>query len=113
MKVLVVAEENQVVQKLERALKNIDSSIRIIGAVPAIFDSADWLQQHGIPDIILINKKIMQQKQLFPLHQNVVKATVIFQVHSDEFTFQAFRLSHLEHLFPEADFHSIKKENGI
>jgi DNA-binding LytR/AlgR family response regulator len=54
MKVLVVAEENQVVMKLEKALKNIDNSIRIIGTVPAIFDSAAWLAQHGAPDVILI-----------------------------------------------------------
>ena len=39
MKVLVVAEENQVVLKLEKALKNIDNSIRIIGAVPAVVKS--------------------------------------------------------------------------
>jgi DNA-binding LytR/AlgR family response regulator len=54
MKVLVVAEENQVILKLEKALKNIDNSIRIIGTVPAIFDSAEWLAQHGAPDVILI-----------------------------------------------------------
>ena len=53
MKVLVVAEENQVVLKLEKALKNIDS-VRIIGTVPAIFDSAAWAAQHGTPDVILI-----------------------------------------------------------
>lgn len=113
MKVLVVAEEYHIVLKLEKALKNIDSSIRIIGAVPAVFDSADWLQQHGVPDIILINKQAMRRKQLHSLQENGIKATVIFQVHSDEFTFQAFRIAHLEHLFPEVAIHSIKKQNGV
>jgi two-component system, LytTR family, response regulator LytT len=54
MKVLVVAEENQVVLKLEKALKDIDNSIRIIGTVPAVFDSAEWWAQNGSPDVILI-----------------------------------------------------------
>jgi DNA-binding LytR/AlgR family response regulator len=54
MKVLVVAEENQVVLKLEKALKNIDQSIRIIGAVPAVFNSVNWYTQNGSPDVILI-----------------------------------------------------------
>jgi DNA-binding LytR/AlgR family response regulator len=54
MKVLVVAEENQVVSKLEKALKNIDNSIRIVGAVPAVVKSGEWLEQHGRPDLILI-----------------------------------------------------------
>lgn len=57
MKVLVVAEENQVVLKLEKALKNIDNSIRIIGAVPAVVKSSEWLQQHGGPDLILITSQ--------------------------------------------------------
>ncbi len=58
MKVLVVAEENQVVLKLEKALKNIDNSIRIIGAVPTMVKSGEWLEQHGKPDLILITSQL-------------------------------------------------------
>jgi len=54
MKVLVVAEKDQVVLKLEKALKDIDNSIRIISAVPAVVKSGEWLEQHGRPDLILI-----------------------------------------------------------
>lgn len=62
MKVLVVAEENQVVLKLEKALKNIDNSIHIIGAVPAIVKSNEWHEHHGGPDLILITSKSVIEK---------------------------------------------------
>jgi two-component system, LytTR family, response regulator LytT len=45
MKVLVVAEENQVVKKLEQALKNIDNSIRIIGTVNLVYRTRFLVRQ--------------------------------------------------------------------
>jgi two-component system, LytTR family, response regulator LytT len=102
MKVLVVEGEKRVVRILERALKRIDHSIRIIGTVPAIFASAHWLQQHGIPDIILMSEGAVKEHRIVDLSNGKINATVIFTVQSDQFTFYAFRISHLEHLLPAA-----------
>ena len=102
MKVLVVEGEKRVVRILERALRRIDHSIRIIGTIPAIFSSAHWLQQHGIPDIILVSEEVVKAQQLINLSESRINATVVFTVQSDQFTYYAFRISHLEHLFPEA-----------
>ena len=108
MNVLVVEGEKRVVRILERALRRIDHSIRIIGTIPAIFSSAHWLQQHGIPDIILVSEEVVKAQQLINLSESRINATVVFTVQSDQFTYYAFRISHLEHLFPEAaaDRHS-------
>ncbi|AXY75275.1 DNA-binding response regulator [Paraflavitalea soli] len=102
MKVLVVEGEKRVVRKLERALKRIDQSIHIIGTVPAIFASAHWLEQHGVPDIILMSEDAVKEYQVVDLSQGKMNATVIFTVQSDQFTFYAFRIGHLEHLLPAA-----------
>ena len=93
MKVLVVEEEQQIVRKLERILKRMDGSIRIIGTVPSVSSSAGWLQQHGAPDLILVNNKLSE------VTVPGIKATVIFTIQSDELTFQAFRVNNLRHLF--------------
>lgn len=100
MKVLVVEGEKRVVRILERALKRIDQSIRIIGTVPAIFSSAHWLQQHGVPDIILMSEEAAREHGIMDLSNGRINATVIFTVQSDQFTFYAFRLGHLGHLLP-------------
>jgi DNA-binding LytR/AlgR family response regulator len=110
MKVLVVEGEKRVVRILERALKRIDHSIRIIGTVPAIFASAHWLEQHGIPDIILMSEGAVKEHQMIDLSNGKINATVIFTVQSDQFTFYAFRIGHLEHLLPAAFMNRSQEE---
>lgn len=110
MKVLVVEGEKRVVRLLERALKKIDHSIHIIGTIPAIFASAHWLEQHGIPDIILMSERVVQEHQIADLSTGKINATVIFTVQSDQFTFYAFRISHLEHLLPAAFMNRLQDE---
>ena len=104
MKVLVVGEEKRIIRKLERVLKSMDDSLRIIGTVPSLFTSAIWLQ-YGVPDIVLVSKDIISERPFTPLHPSEVHATVIFTVQSDQFAFQAFRMQDLEHLFPAAAMH--------
>jgi two-component system response regulator LytT len=101
MTVLVVEEEKRIARKLERVLRNVDDSIRIIGTVPAIFLTAEWLQQHGIPDIILVSKESLQE-EISLLQSAEVYTTVTFTVQSDQYIFQAFRINNLEHLLPAA-----------
>lgn len=110
MKVLVVEGEKRVVRILERALKRIDDSIRIIGTIPAIFASAHWLEQHGIPDIILMSEGAVKEHQMIDLSNGRINATVIFTVQSDQFTFYAFRIGHLEHLLPAAFINRSQEE---
>ncbi|MBO9561604.1 MAG: LytTR family transcriptional regulator DNA-binding domain-containing protein [Niastella sp.] len=110
MKVLVVEGEKRVVRLLERALKKIDHSIHIIGTIPAIFASAHWLEQHGIPDIILMSERAVKEHQIADLSSGRINATVIFTVQSDQFTFYAFRISHLEHLLPAAFMNRVQEE---
>lgn len=102
MKVLVVEEEKRVIRILERALRRTDDTIRIIGTIPAIFASAHWLEQHGIPDIILMSEEAVKEHPMADWPAGGINATVIFTVHSDQFTFYAFRIGHLGHLLPAA-----------
>jgi Response regulator of the LytR/AlgR family len=88
MKVLVVEEEQQIVRKLERVLKSMDGSIRIIGTPPSLFSSNDWMKKYGAPDIVLVNKDILQR--LDNVFEKGVKATVTFTWQQDQFAFQAF-----------------------
>ena len=109
MKVLVVGEERRVIRKLERVLKSMDDSIRIIGTVPSIIASANWLSQHGIPDMILVHKEMISDSNQLSAEPAAVKATIIFTVESDQFAFQAFNSANLEHLYPAVSIDKFKR----
>lgn len=90
MKVLVVDEEKESVRKFERLLKNIDQSIKIIGFVPTLNLSADWISSNTKPDLILVNTKTLPDSGF--------NTTVIFSTPSEKYSFQAYRSSHFEDL---------------
>lgn len=115
MKVLVIDEERWSIRKLERILRNIDSSIRIVGAVPTLVSSAEWLNRHDAPDLILVNKELMRQ----PVANGAVSkvnTTVIFSTRSDDYTFQAYRFNNLPGFFkksaPKEDENSLPVLTG-
>ncbi|MFT3824693.1 MAG: LytTR family transcriptional regulator DNA-binding domain-containing protein [Chitinophagaceae bacterium] len=111
MKVLVVEEEKRIAVKLEKALKNIDYSIRITATTPAIFSSANWLQQCGVPDIVLMRKDIARNQQLTQIEPSTVNAIVMVRDEEQLFTFHAFRITHLEHLLPPAFFEKMESSD--
>lgn len=113
MKVLVVEGEKQVISKLEKALKSVDDSIHIIGADPTFFSSAQWMQQYGIPDLILMNRNEADPATSLQLNNDVIKATVTFYLSSDRYTFQAFRITTLGKLMPPVFRESAANHTGL
>lgn len=93
MKVIVVADEKRVVQKLEKALKSIDESLPIIGIAPGIFNSEGWNPEDSRADLILIGEHLAQA--VSRLQQSRISAIVIFSLPSEQFAFQAFRLANI------------------
>ena len=116
MKVLVVDEERWSIRKLERILRNIDSSIRIVGAVPTLVSSAEWLNRHEAPDLILVNKELMSQPSS-KASVSKINTTVTFSIRSDHYTFQAYRFNNLPGFFkkpvsPKEETVSLSVLNG-
>lgn len=113
MKVLVVGEEKRIIRKVERVLRSVDESIRIIGMVPSIIASANWLTQHGIPDIILVSKDIINNEREVVSQPEDVNATIIFTVESGQFAFQAFNSTNLEYLFPTVSISKFQRHIAV
>jgi two-component system, LytTR family, response regulator LytT len=113
MKVLVVGDERRIIRKLERVLRSMDDSIRIIGTVSSIIASVNWLTQHGVPDIILVHKEMISDGKPFQAEPAAVKATIIFTLQSDQFAFQAFNSTNLEYLYPAVSINKFQRHTSI
>lgn len=53
MRVLIIEDEQQSVEITRGALRSIDAKIEIVGALPSIKASVDWLRNNQEPDLIL------------------------------------------------------------
>lgn len=101
MKVLVVEEEKNTVEKLQEILQSIDTTIRIVGSVASISATIDWLQQNIVPDLILVNETLVASHSAQNFFEKEFKAVVTFSTRATDYRFEAFRFNNLPHLLPE------------
>ena len=58
MRVLIIEDEQQSVEITSGALRSIDGEIEIVGSLPSIKASVDWLRNNQEPDLILCDVRL-------------------------------------------------------
>lgn len=98
MKVLIVEDEELAVKKLQKTLAAVDESIDVVGTTDSIRNTVDWLQQHPVPDLILMDIELAdgQSFEIFKLTE--VKSPVIFTTSYDEYALKAFKVNSVDYL---------------
>jgi DNA-binding LytR/AlgR family response regulator len=98
MKILIVEDEDLAVKKLQKALSGVDVSSQVVGVTDSIKATAEWLQQHPAPDLILMDIELAdgQSFEIFNLVE--VKSPVIFTTSYDEYALKAFKVNSVDYL---------------
>lgn len=98
MKVLIVEDEDLAVKKLQKTLSAVDETIEVVGTTDSIKNTVDWLQQHPVPDLILMDIELAdgQSFEIFKLTE--VKSPVIFTTSYDEYALKAFKVNSVDYL---------------
>lgn len=113
MKVLVVDDVKHSSRKLERTLRKFDHTIQIVATVPSVPESLDWLKAHGSPDVILVSKEMLREKNPQLVSAFGLEATVIFSLDNDQYHFTAFRTNNLEYLAGKQLFTSAATDQAL
>ena len=92
MKILVVAEESQIVHTIKKALKDMDANIEIIGTTKFLPDSFEQAVQESLADMILINHDITGKNNNILGMNTGFKSTVTVTTPSKDYIFDAFRI---------------------
>lgn len=98
MRILIVEDEDLAVKKLQKALSGVDVSSQVVGVTDSIKATAEWLQQHPAPDLILMDIELAdgQSFEIFNLVE--VKSPVIFTTSYDEYALKAFKVNSVDYL---------------
>lgn len=98
MRVLIIEDEQQSVEITSGALRSIDGEIEIVGSLPSIKASVDWLRNNPEPDLILCDVRLEDGESFEILHRVRVSAPVGFITAYDEYAREAFRMHGLRYL---------------
>lgn len=98
MKVLIVEDEELAVKKLQKTLAAVDDTIEVAGVTDSIRSTVDWLQDHPVPDLVLMDIELAdgQSFEIFKLTE--VKSPVIFTTSYDEYALKAFKVNSVDYL---------------
>lgn len=98
MKIFIVEDEKPALNRLIHLLKEIDSTIEIIGHSDSIESTLHAFQQAIHPDLILMDIELADGQSFEIFKQIKINAPIIFTTAYDEFALQAFKLNSVDYL---------------
>lgn len=98
MNILIIENEELAVKKLQKTLLATDNTIKILGVCDSIKTSADWLEEHDPPDLILMDIELADGKSFEIFNLVEVKSPVIFTTSYDEYALEAFKVNSIDYL---------------
>ena len=97
MNVLIIEDESFAADKLERMLKEVDSSITILAKLGSIKESAKWLFKNTA-DLIFLDIQLSDGISFSIFEQVSINTPVIFTTAYDEYAIKAFQLNSISYL---------------
>lgn len=98
MNAIIIEDENLSAQRLEGMLKKCDSSIQVLAMLPSVAESVEWLRQHEMPDLVLMDIHL-EDDLCFKIFDLVpLTAPVIFTTAYDEYMIKAFKVNSIDYL---------------
>lgn len=98
MKVIIIEDEKPAADKLAKAIQKANKGIDIQAVLTSIQSSAEWLQQHPIPDLIFMDIQLGDGSS-FKIFDTVnISCPVIFCTAFDEYWQEAFEHNSIDYL---------------
>ena len=98
MKIFIVEDEDLAVKKLQRTLQSIGNDLEVAGTADSIASAIEWLQNHPVPDLILMDVELSDGQSFEIFNHLEIKHPVVFTTSYDEFALKAFKVNGFDYL---------------
>ena len=109
MNVLIVENEKPAAERLNRLLKIIDDSIKILATMDSVETTINWLQNNASPESIFMDIQL-DDGLCFELFESIkLEIPVIFTTAYDEYTLSAFKVNSVDYLLKPIEETPLRK----
>jgi DNA-binding LytR/AlgR family response regulator len=98
MKVIIIEDEAAAYNNIKQILKELDSSIEILGNFDTVTDSVLWLKSHQPPDLIFMDIQLADGSAFNIFECVNIEAPVIFTTAYDQYAIEAFKVNSIDYL---------------
>lgn len=108
MKVLIIEDEPQAVQRIERLVLELAPDAHIVGSLDSIKQSVNWFSSQSAPDLVLMDIQLADGVSFQIFEQCKVEAPVIFTTAYNEYALRAFKVNSIDYLLKPIDKSELK-----
>lgn len=98
MKVLIVEDETAAYESLVAILREIDSTIEVLGNTESVTQTINWLRNNPNPDLILMDIHLSDGSAFLIFERILVEVPIIFTTAYDEYAIDAFKVNSIDYL---------------
>ena len=109
MKILIIEDEPAAARRLQKLLGDIDPSYEVIGSLPSIEASVDWLNEQPSPDLILMDIHLADGSSFEIFEKVQIQSPVIFATAYDEYALKAFKVNAIDYLLKPIKQNELEK----
>ena len=103
MKVLIIEDEPQAAQRIEKLIQKIIPLASILAKLDTVKNSVAWLKSNRTPDLILMDIQLADGISFSIFDQCEVKSPVIFTTAYDEYALKAFKVNSIDYILKPID----------
>ena len=103
MNILIIEDEPQAAQRLEKLVRSILPSAKILPSIDTVKNSVQWLKSNDTPDLIFMDIQLADGISFQIFDQTEVKSPVIFTTAYDEYALKAFKVNSIDYILKPVD----------
>jgi DNA-binding LytR/AlgR family response regulator len=108
MKVLIIEDEPQAAQHIERLLQRIDADIEVLAKLDSVKSAVKWFTHNESPDLAFMDIQLGDGLSFDIFDKTAVGCSVVFTTAYDEFALKAFKVNSIDYLLKPIDMDEFK-----
>jgi len=108
MNVLIIEDEPQAVQRLEKVIRELEPLWIVLDKIDSVKGAVRWFQQNISIDLIFLDIQLADGLSFEIFEQVIVQAPVIFTTAYNEYALKAFKMNSIDYILKPVDKDELK-----
>ena len=109
MKIVILEDETLAAERLEKLIKEYDSTFEILNVIDTVEEAIEWFDNHPSPDLAFFDIQLADGNSFQIFEKADVSCPLIFTTAYDQYALKAFKVNSIDYLLKPIDEAGLRK----
>lgn len=109
MKILILEDEEQALNRLQKIIAGVVPDAKIVGTATSITEAINWFHTNPMPDLVFMDIQLSDGNSFQIFSSVKIVCPVIFTTAYESFALQAFKVNSVDYLLKPIDENDVKR----